>query len=296
MRWTIALPTDDVTRGADLISAAAIGEMAAALEAAGVDACHVTDHPYPPGDWVSSGGHHALDPLVALSFAAAATRRIRLHTNIFVAAYRNPVLAAHGLATLDTLSGGRLIVGTAAGYLRPEFDALGIDYRRRGELLDSAVATMKQAWAGEPGPHGNVVRPLPVSRPHPPIWFGGNSTTSIRRAVRSGQGWVPFPASRALARATHTAELADLGDLGCAVAALRAVAAEAGRTEPIDICCTPFSHPHHRAHLQPERLLDEAGRMAELGVTWLSIRLAAPSRAEFLENVERFAAEVVRRC
>jgi alkanesulfonate monooxygenase SsuD/methylene tetrahydromethanopterin reductase-like flavin-dependent oxidoreductase (luciferase family) len=196
---------------------------------------------------------------------------------------------------LDVLSGGRLILGTAAGYLQAEFQALGVDYRRRGELLDEAVATMKRAWAGEPGPHGNVLGPTPITRPHPPIWFGGNSASSIRRAVHSGQGWVPFPAPGALAKAVHTAELADLGALARAVARLRAVAAEAGRTEPIDICCTPFSHPHHRGRLDPQRLLDEAGQLAELGVTWLSIRLAAPSRAGFLENVERFGTEVVER-
>jgi probable F420-dependent oxidoreductase len=292
MQWSVALPTDQVERGPDLISAAAISEMAGALEAAGVDACHVTDHPYPPRSWVLAGGHHALDPLVALSFAAAATRRLRLHTNILVAGYRHPILAAHGIATLDALSGGRLILGLAVGYLKEEFAALGVDYRRRGALLDDAVAAMTAAWTGAPGPQGNALRPIPAS--HPPIWFGGNSASAIGRVVGSGQGWLPFPASRALAKQTRTAELADLEDLKRAIGELRAAADKAGRTAPIDICCVPFSHPHHRPLLDPGRLLDEAARMAELGVTWLSVRLPAPSRAGYLENVERFGAEVVR--
>ncbi|MCU1646133.1 MAG: class F420-dependent oxidoreductase [Nocardia sp.] len=293
MRWTVALPTENVGAGPDLISAAAIGEMAAALEAAGVDACHVTDHPYPPRAWVEAGGHHALDPLIALSFAAAATRRIRLHTNIFVAAYRHPVLAAHSAATLDVLSGGRLILGTGTGYLREEFEALGVDYLRRGAVLEEVITTMQKVWSGELGNEGNVLAPLPVSQPHPPIWFGGNSAVSMRRAVRLGQGWAPFPATRGLAKATRTAALTDVDSLARAIGDMRSFATEIGRSEPIDICVTPFSHPHHRAALEPERLLDEAVQLARLGVTWLSIRLPAPSRAGFLENVAGFATEVV---
>jgi probable F420-dependent oxidoreductase len=294
VRWSVALPTDQVGHGSDLVSAEAVGEMAGALEAAGADACHVTDHPYPPAPWVSAGGHHALDPLITLSFAAAATRRLLLHTNVYIAAYRNPLLAAHGIATLDALSGGRTVIGMAVGYLEPEFAALGVDFRRRGALLDEAVAAMTAAWADTPGPYGNVLRPKPAARPHPPLWFGGNSASAIRRVVGSGQGWLPFPASQGLAKAIRTAPIAGLEDLKRAIGELRAAARRAGRTEPIDICCAPFSHPHHRAVFDPPRLAREARRMAESGVTWLSVRLPAPSRAGYLENVERFGAEVVR--
>lgn len=294
MRWSVALPTEQVERGAELISAEAVGEMAAALEAAGVDACHVTDHPYPPASWVAAGGHHALDPLIALSFAAAATRRLKLHTNVYIAGYRRPVLAAHGIATLDALSGGRVIAGLAVGYLEPEFAALGVDYHRRGALLDEAVATMTAAWAGSPGPQGNLLRPAPVSRPHPPLWFGGNSASAIRRVVESGRGWLPFPASQGFAKATRTAPMEDLDDLKRAIGELRHAAERAGRTDPIDICCIPFSHPHHRSVFDPRRLVEEALQLAELGVTWLSVRLPAPSRMGYLENAERFGVEVVR--
>jgi probable F420-dependent oxidoreductase len=291
IRWTVALPTDQVDSGPDLISADAVAEMAAALERVGVDACHVTDHPYPPEQWVADGGHHALDPLVTLSFAAAATTRLKLHTNVFVAAYRHPVLAAHTVATLDALSGGRVIFGVAVGYLEPEFDALGVDYGRRGAILDEVIARIRATWAGEQGPWGNVMRPLPASRP--PIWFGGNSDAAVRRVVHSGQGWLPFPASPALARAVRTAQIADTDDLRLAIARLRDSAERIGRSDPIDICCTPFSHPHHRPRLEPERVLAEAAELEAMGVTWLSIRLGAPSRAGYLENVERFGREVL---
>lgn len=293
LRWSLALPTDQVSQGPELISAAAVAEMAAALEAAGVDACHVTDHPYPPGDWVAAGGHHATDPLVTLAVAATATRRLLLHTNAFVPAYRHPVLAAHGVATLDALSGGRVVLGVATGYLEPEFAALGVDFNDRGIRLEAAVAAMKEAWKGDPGPDGHVMRPVPAARPHPPIWFGGNSPASIRRVVAHGQGWMPFPASAGLAKAVRTSTLADHADLARAISALRAAAEAAGRTAPIDICCTPFTHPHHRALLEPQRLLEEAAVLQDLGVTWLSIRLPAPSRAAYLDNVKRFATEVL---
>ena len=289
IRWTVGLPTDQVDRGPDLISASAVAQMAAALEGAGVDACFVTDHPYPPALWVAEGGHHALDPLVALSFAAAATTRLKLHTNIFVAAYRHPVLSAHGVASLDALSGGRVIFGVAVGYLEPEFEALGVDYHRRGAILDDTVARIKASWAGEPGPLGNALRPLPASPP--PLWFGGNSRASVRRVVTSGQGWLPFPASPGLARAVRTTSIASVDDLRRAITDLRNLAEQVGRAEPIDICFAGFSQRH--GGFEPQRLVDEAAELEALGVTWMSVRLPAPSRAGYLENVERFAEDVL---
>src|ERR1019366_9842386 len=107
-------------------------------------------HPPFPGDtWLAPGGPPALDPLVALSCAAAATSTIRLHTNLFILAYRNPFLAAKGIATLDVLSGGRMVVGIGAGYLEPEFDALGVPFEERKDRMDEALAAMEAAWSGQ---------------------------------------------------------------------------------------------------------------------------------------------------
>ena len=90
MRFSIQLPTDRVAAGDEFVGARAISEMARAVEAAGFDACFVTDHPFPNDRWLASGGHHALDPFVALSFVAAATTTLRVQTNIVVLGYRNP--------------------------------------------------------------------------------------------------------------------------------------------------------------------------------------------------------------
>src|SRR5262245_9205805 len=136
MRFSIGLPTDHVDRAAEFVTGDAVMECARAAEAAGFDSCFVTDHPAPDAKWLAAGGHHALDPFVALSFAAAATTRIRVQTHILVLPYRNPLLTAKSVLSLDVLSQGRVILGVAAGYLKAEFFALGADFDERNALTD----------------------------------------------------------------------------------------------------------------------------------------------------------------
>ena len=201
MQMSVRLPTHRVDRGDEFLSPGAIGELSSAAEAVGFGAVFTTEHPFPGDQWLAHGGHHALDPLVALSFAAAATSKIRLHTNLFILAYRNPFMAAKGIASLDVLSGGRVTIGTGAGYLEPEFTALGVPFADRGDRTDEAIRAMKAAWTGESvtwdgeffQAPGNTMLPVPVQQPHPILWIGGNSRRAIRRAVELGDGWCPFP-------------------------------------------------------------------------------------------------------
>jgi alkanesulfonate monooxygenase SsuD/methylene tetrahydromethanopterin reductase-like flavin-dependent oxidoreductase (luciferase family) len=159
---------------------------------------------------------------------------------------------------------------------------------------------MKQAWTGREvtargagwSAQGNVMLPRPATRPHPPIWFGGNSRAARRRAAATGQGWSPFPAGRGLAAATGTVPLDSPQALRRGIDDLRNEAGRLGRTEPLDICTTPFSHPHFRDQLEPALLLEEAAELAGIGVTWLALRLPAPTRAAFLRNVERLGAQI----
>src|SRR6476620_5417528 len=146
MNFTIGLPTDHVGHADEFVTGVAVMECAAASEAAGFDACFVTDHPAPDTKWLAGGGHHALDPFVALSFAAAATTRLRVQTHILVLPYRNPLLTAKSVLSLDVLSGGRVILGVAPGYLKPEFAALGVDFDERNELTDEAIDVMRTIW------------------------------------------------------------------------------------------------------------------------------------------------------
>lgn len=301
MRFTLQLPTDRVAEGEEFVSAEAIAEMARAAERAGFDAAFVTDHPAPEDRWLRSGGHQALDPFVALSFAAAATTRLRVQTHVLVAAYRNPFLAAKAIATLDVLSRGRVIVGLAAGYLEPEFAALGVGYAERNELTDEAIVAMKQIWSGESlflegrrfRAAGHSVLPRPLQQPHPPFWIGGNSRRAMRRAVELGDGWLPFPAPARMAKRVHTAPMEGEADLAAALAHLRELEARAGRG-PLDVCAAPFELAYGAKELPPSsQLLDTAGRFAALGIGWLILTPPARTRAEFLDGVERLGAEVI---
>jgi probable F420-dependent oxidoreductase len=261
-----------------------------AIEDAGFDACFVTDHPFPSRSWLETGGHETLDPFVALSFAAAATRRLRLHTNCLIPAYRNPFLTAKSVASLDACSRGRVILGVAVGYLEAEFDGLGVPFAERARRLDETIWAMKAAWADDLPEH--VLRPRCVQQPHPPIWAGGNSAAAIRRAITHGNGWSPFPASPRTAAAVDTASISDVPTLANAIARFRELAAEAGRTDPLDVCFTPFSHPGHKDIVDPAAFVDEAHGLARIGVTWLAFHLPAPSVPEFCETVAAFGEAI----
>jgi probable F420-dependent oxidoreductase len=275
MRFSLELPVTDP---------GAVGACAAAIEEAGFDACFVTDHPYPPREWLDHGGHATLDPFAALAFAAASTSVLRLHTHCTIPAYRNPHLTAKQIATLDALSGGRVILGVAAGYLEGEFAALGVDFSERGQLLDDALVAMQDDWDGTAA---NVVEPRPVQQPRPPIWVGGNSAAAMQRAAKY-DGWAPFPASPRVAAAVRTADIADIDALGAAIARFRAHTGGADRA----ICFTPFTHPAHKDAVDPEAFAAEAVELGRVGVTWLAFHLPGANAKEFCATARTFGAAI----
>jgi alkanesulfonate monooxygenase SsuD/methylene tetrahydromethanopterin reductase-like flavin-dependent oxidoreductase (luciferase family) len=132
MGYSVEIPVGEIAPG-EFHTMDAVREMASALERAGADACCATDHPAPSAEWLHTAGlgHDALDPFAALSFIAAASTRLMLQTAIVVLPYRNPFIAAKAAVTVQTLSGGRLILGVAPGYQKPEFEALGVDFHKR---------------------------------------------------------------------------------------------------------------------------------------------------------------------
>jgi probable F420-dependent oxidoreductase len=301
MRFSYGLPAHRVDLGNEFLAPGALGELAQAAEAAGFDAVYTTEHPFPVDRWLAHGGHHALDPLVALAFAAAATTRICIHTNLFVPAYRNPFLAAKGLATLDVLSGGRLIVGVGAGYLEGEFDALGADFALRNDYLDEALAAMSAAWTGESvtfegsgyRAEGNTMLPAPLQRPRPPIWIGGNSRRAIRRAVASADGWCPFPAPAGMASHTRTAPMASIDDLVSALAYAQTYAEEVARTEPLTVCFVPEGLSMADGPVDEGRVIASIEELAAVGVDWVTVALPGDTRPAQLAAIERFASVVL---
>lgn len=304
MRFTLQLPTDRVQLGAEYGTAEAVMEMARAAEEHGYDAVYVTEHPIPSDEWMRTGGHHALDPFVALAFAAAPTRRLRLQTNLCVVPYRNPFLTAKSVATLDSLSGGRVIFGAGAGYLEPEFRALGVDYADRNELFDEALTVMKRVWTGESidvegrgfAAHGHHALPRPAQRPHPPIWIGGNSRRAIRRAVDHGDGWMPIPNPAKLAERRRTPGLESVDDLRARLDYMRAYAAERGRSVPRDLMFMPLGRSMYSRD-EPDRGAEreQIRELAELGVTQLAVGFPVDSRREYLRALEHYSREIVAR-
>ena len=297
MKVSLGLPVERVHTGAELVSGAAVVDLAAAYERLGFDAAYVTDHPAPDDRWLAGGGHQALEPTVALAMAASATRRLRLHTNVYVLPYRNPFLAAKALASVDVLSDGRLILGVAAGYLRPEFRALGAEFDARGAALDESLATLRRVWtetsiAGEgSGWSARSVTALPQPASPPPIWVGGNSGAALRRAVRYGQGWSPFPTPPGSGTGLGTTEICTLDDLSARLDDARRRCEDAERTEPLTICFVPFSLGDYLA--DPETGLDalvaEVAELRERGVDWVALMVPGDTRATVLDHAATLA-------
>lgn len=181
-----------------------LARLARAAEAAGFESLwggeHVVlpDPQAPPSPMAPSDA--ILDPVIALTYAAAVTTRVRLGTGIIILPQRNPLVLAKELASLDVLSGGRLIVGIGVGYLEAEFRALGAPFEHRGAVTDEYLAAMRAVWGEtKPAYRGRFVsfddiqaHPQPLQRPHPPVVVGGRSAPAFRRAVQHGHGWYGF--------------------------------------------------------------------------------------------------------
>jgi probable F420-dependent oxidoreductase len=303
LRYNLMFPMRAVKHWNRWCEGADIGDIARLVEAAGFDAFSMSEHPYPDKEWLANGGHHAFDPFVSLSFAAAATTRIQLMTYILVSGYRSPYLTAKGAASLDLLSGGRFTLGTGAGYLKAEFEALGADFDRRGALLDEAIAAWKATWAGidHDGPafgvSGHIALPPPLTDGGPPIWIGGNGAAAQRRVVEVADGWIPMAASGEMATITRARPLEDIETLADWIATVNKRRAEVAR-EPADVAFVPFEAAllaggdcaAFCAALQPVQ-----GVYADAGVTWITIEPASRSFTDFRTDVDQLAAQLIYR-
>jgi probable F420-dependent oxidoreductase len=295
VKFSFELPTHRHEQPEEFATIDAITSLTRAAVDAGFSAVNLSDHPAPDTRWLDHGGHHALDPFVALAVAATADPDVRLFTNVYVAAYRNPFLGAKLVQSLEVVAGSRLILGVAAGYLKPEFAALGIDFDTRGALLDDALAVLDAVLAGGdvthegPGYRARGVRLLPRTPAgrRPPVWVGGNSKAAIRRAVRF-EGWAPF-FTGGIGRATRTADIDTVADLRAAVAYVRSCRADPAA--PFDISCgDPFlGDPARSADEKLARLHE----LAAAGVTWVPVSLPGENRAELAANAAAFGREVI---
>ncbi|MGE0387732.1 MAG: LLM class F420-dependent oxidoreductase [Gammaproteobacteria bacterium] len=252
--------------------------VARAAEAAGIESLWTGEHVVLPDPQVPPSpappGHPMLDPSASLAFLAAHTRRVRLGTGIIILPQRNPVELAKELASVDVLSDGRLIFGLGAGYLRPEFEAMGSRFEDRGARTDEYIDVLRALWTQpKPAFAGRTVKfsgvdahPRPVQQPHPPIVVGGMSPSALSRALLRGNGWYGFARDVEAARS-------DLAG----IAALRAQVQRPEALGPLEISITP------------PRAVDEDGARAyaDLGVDRLILMLPGRGEDELLRFVEK---------
>jgi probable F420-dependent oxidoreductase len=262
----------------DMFDAGGLEVLAPAVERAGFDGLSLTEHPIPGARWLAAGGHQSLDPFVGLGFAAAVTSRIRLLTHLSVAPYYNPFLLAKAAATVDKLSGGRMVLGIGTGYHKTEFFALGVDFEERNALFDEALEVLPLHWKGEPfsykGLHFDArdvqARPRPVQDPIP-IWIGGNARISRRRAAEKAQGWMPMPGGPELSTTARTPQITDDQVLAEMIAGVQQDAAAAGRG-PVDIAWTYTEPSLQRPDVDADRHREAFENFEKMGVThvWVS--------------------------
>jgi probable F420-dependent oxidoreductase len=276
--------------------------LAGAFEDAGFGALGFTDHPSPSRKWLDAGGHSTFDPFAALSFCAAVTQRVRLMTYLAVLPYRNPLLTAKSIATVDRLSGGRFTLIAGAGYLRSEFLALGRSFENRNDLLDEALTVLTNAFSPDGFSYdgidftakGQIVDPPPVQLPHPPIWIGGNSTRSRERVARFGTGWAPMMTSEVSAATTRTAELRTIDDVARAIDDLRARVSRAGRDGDAIAVQVDSTLTLRDGIERADEHLAYAQRLADIGVTDAVVRLPGDvGPNELVDAIGRYGERVI---
>jgi probable F420-dependent oxidoreductase len=305
MRFAVQHAVGDPAWTPAIVAPGAVTAFAKAAEAGGFDAIGFTDHPAPSAAWIDAGGEGVADPFSALGFCAAVTSAIRLLTFVLIPSYRNPFFAAHQLATLDALSGGRLTVGLGTGYLFSEFRAVGADPASRRTEFDRAVEMMRTAWAGNeisaetPAFVARRTRVLPpvVQRPHPPLWIHGNSPFGVERAAQYAQGWLGMMThdNDVLVRTTRTTPLRDLDELARRIDDVRKATVAAGRDpDAVDIVLAgAWPMLNVRTGRPADAYLEEVESLEALGVAWTVSLCCGDDPGAAQETIERFGEEVI---
>ncbi len=301
MKFAFTHPMHSHPYNPEFVTGAGVAAVAAAAEAAGFDGFGFTDHPAPTQKWLDAGGHDALDPFVAMGFAAAHTTTLRLIPNVVVLPYRNPFVVAKAGATLDLLSGGRFTLAVGVGYLKREFAALGVNFDERGALVEEALHVIRAVWTGDDisveGRHftaaGITAHPRPTSPP--PIWIGGNTAAARRRVVEHGDGWCPFPAAGVLAQTARTDPMDSLETLKAGIDDLRRRLDEAGR-DPATVDVT-FSSAvggvPGTANFDAAAYLGGVQQLADLGVTWIQVQVPGESLARATDVIAQLGEQVI---
>jgi probable F420-dependent oxidoreductase len=258
---------------------AELRRIAVAADRLGYDYLSCSEHVAIPVDVARMRGGRYYEPAATLGFVAACTQRIRLLTHVIVLPYHHPLEVAKRYGTLDRLSGGRVILGVGVGSLRPEFDLLGVDFDRRGGRYEDALRALRAALGTRQpvydGPHfqfSDVIIDPHAQQAQMPIWIGGRSARSLRRALDLADGWDPFGL-----------DLAQLGEL-----LDRARQSKHWRT-PFEVVLTPEAP---LALDDGDQVGETLAAYARIGATAMNLRFRHRSLEHYLELLEQFATDV----
>jgi len=235
------------------------------------------------------------DTVATLGFLAGLTTNVRLLSHVYIAALRHPLRAAKEMATLDVLSGGRLIVGVGAGHVAEEFELSEREFEARGALTDEAIdgiiAGLTEEFPELSGPRWPTsdlgVSPRPVQKPRPPVWVGGSSRAALRRAALRGDGWLPQSPKRQ--------------DMPGQIAYLLALRHEHRNGAPIEIGAlagtfhvgtASWDLPRGTLSGTPEQIAENLGELVQMGVSHLQLRFPSRSVDELCDQIVAFGSEV----
>lgn len=269
--WEAAATVDDLVR------------VARAADASGYHHLTCAEHVAVPASAAPTRGATYWDPVATLGFLAAVTERIRLVPSVVVVGYHHPLEVVKAYGTLDRLSGGRLTLGVGVGSLAEEFDLVGAPFADRGARADDALRAIRSAWAAAPGVTSYagefhrwdemVVDPGPVQE-RVPIWVGGRTARSLRRAVELGDGWCPFGLSP--------------DELAALVRRASGTPAWAARDRPLDLV---LQSPRAFDPLaRPDEARRQLDALVAAGATHVAARLVSTSVDHAIEQAGALAA------
>jgi probable F420-dependent oxidoreductase len=276
-----------------------IRDTAVRAEQLGYDSVWVSDHVVVPHANVVNFGETVFDPLITLGVAAGATSRVQLGTTVLIIPYRNAVVTAKMVSSLDALSGGRVVLGIGAGWVAAESAVLGVPFGERGAMTDEYLEAMQELWTKrEPTFAGKYTQfsgitfePKPIQKPHPPIWVGGHSRAALRRTVELGAAWHPInrpPDELRAGRAEIARQCAARGRAVPPALTLRndVRILRAGQTAP------QSTHAGRVLAGEPASLIDQVRELADCGVEHLVCEFLSADGAELAEQMTTFAERV----
>ncbi len=292
MKFGVWIPNCRHLATPDIIRATAVE-----AEQLGYDSVWVSDHVVVPNANVANFGAAIFDPFVTLAVAAGATSRVKLGTTVLIVPYRNAVVTAKMVSSLDALSGGRVILGVGAGWVAAESAMLGVPFAERGPMTDEHLRAMQALWTSEePSFAGKYTQfsglkfaPKPVQRPLP-IWVGGHSRAALRRTIEFGEAWHPInrPPDELRAARTELDRLAKTaGRLAPAITLRNDVRLLLpGQTTPAT------THGGRVIAGEPRAVIDEINEIADCGVEHLVCEFLSEDGRALQDQMRVFSSKV----